>query len=520
MKRKVVWTAIVLSLFSPPLESHAMFNSFQQAARQIRQFPQWVRQVRAFQPALHPTVMRVPGLPPVSLQRASLAEVSRLRDTPSLSFFRNSSFLPKPILTLRDSPYSFHRSFKLRTEPQRAQLPIALTSSPVELDPSAAEALIQREGQSREVQRDEKTPTESVLLLDGPISEADEYLKDHLIQVDESYQKAAFDQIRKLIVDKSTAGLEHAHYVGYLLTRNQNANRVKIIPRLFYQSQSIYQHIHEAYEKGCRLANLSISIDIVRADLSQFSHETLELGRRKLSEPLVEHLAGHLLNVMEALSEEKLSVEGRDQWLAFTFKVLNEDQATFQQLSDSSGLSSYAVEFLKDFKEVAESQIIPEFYALGGDQLEAAIVDHPDMLFVMASGNEGYDLEKRNPFKPVIQDKKYDNVLVVASSDESGALSSFSNYGESTVHLATQGQDVDAMTVYGANRQISGTSFAVPQVVRLIAEMRLIRPSLQPAQIKAILEKTVQKRPELQNRLIWGGLLDEKAALIETTKSL
>ena len=83
-----------------------------------------------------------------------------------------------------------------------------------------------------------------------------------------------------------------------------------------------------------------------------------------------------------------------------------------------------------------------------------------DALFVVAAGNNnGLNLDK-SPLYPASY--KEDNVLTVASTTSTDAISAFSNVGASTVHIAAPGSTIYSTTVDGSYGIMSGTSMSAP----------------------------------------------------------
>ena len=497
MKLKILFSALFMSLLSSQQESHAMIRSMGRFLERAAE------QASVRRAATSAVLRRSPVVSPAHQIPSSQSSIILGASHPTFSIQRFN------LRTLFPGIFTRHFSSTIRLDAQLAQISLVQKDDGPKPKPF--------DGPKPFIELEKKT-FEPVLLLDSPILESNEYIKDYLIHNDSLHRKAAFDHYKTLVSARDIESLEHAHNVSYILTHLDKSSALRIVPRLFLKNDSVYRDIHEAYLSGCRLANLSLSIDIAYADLNQLSADTLRAGREKFSEYLMTHLAGTFFNVVESLSEEKLSVEARDQWLGFFFRSFDEDESVVQSLAETSGLSQYAVSFVNEFKNAAKVKFIPGYQAVSVEKVESAIVDHPDMLFVMAAGNEGYNLDLDNPAIQIIQKKKYPNVLVVASVDSNGALSSFSNYGQSTVHVAAPGNGLEVMTFYGQPRVVSGTSFAVPQVVNLVAKMRLIDSTLNPVEIKQILEKTVRKDPVLQDRLVWNGVIDENAALEEVRR--
>src|SRR5205814_701735 len=81
----------------------------------------------------------------------------------------------------------------------------------------------------------------------------------------------------------------------------------------------------------------------------------------------------------------------------------------------------------------------------------------------------------------------YNSVIAVASINGSGALSSFSDYGATTVDLAAPGEGILSTMPGGGYGYMSGTSMATPHVVGAIALYTSLHPDATAAQIRAAL---------------------------------
>jgi subtilisin family serine protease len=138
-----------------------------------------------------------------------------------------------------------------------------------------------------------------------------------------------------------------------------------------------------------------------------------------------------------------------------------------------------------------------------------AAEEFPDMIFVTAAGNNGTDNDIRHHYP-----SNYDlpNIIAVAAVDGENKLTSFSNYGKERVHLAAPGEDINSLVVGGTKGEKSGTSMATPHVTRVVGIMRYINPELDATEIKEILEATVAKTDELEEKTKFGGyVVPEKA---------
>ncbi|MEM7645985.1 MAG: S8 family peptidase [Pseudomonadota bacterium] len=129
--------------------------------------------------------------------------------------------------------------------------------------------------------------------------------------------------------------------------------------------------------------------------------------------------------------------------------------------------------------------------------------------FVAASGNSRRNTDT-TPFVPSSMD--IPNIIAVGSMSRSGRLSSFSNYGKTTVDVVAPGSSIYS-TYPGSYRSLSGTSMAAPFVAGIVALMLSVNPDLTPEEIRTILTDSCNPARALANRSVCGGYIDAAKAL-------
>jgi subtilisin family serine protease len=131
-------------------------------------------------------------------------------------------------------------------------------------------------------------------------------------------------------------------------------------------------------------------------------------------------------------------------------------------------------------------------------------------LFVASAGNSASNNDAK-PSYPASYNLP--NVISVASSTSSDTLSSFSNYGASTVHVAAPGSNILSTFPGGRFTYMNGTSMASPHVSGIAALMMSQNPALNGTQARQILITSVRKVNGLAGRVSSSGVVNAQQAL-------
>ena len=178
--------------------------------------------------------------------------------------------------------------------------------------------------------------------------------------------------------------------------------------------------------------------------------------------------------------------------------------------SDGSGTTASIIQAIQ-YAEANGAQICN--LSLGSSQNDPALyrtIASSKMLFVVAAGNDGTDLETA-PSYPASYD--LDNLIAVANIRYDGELDPTSSYGAASVDLAAPGSYILSTTPGNTYSYMTGTSMAAPLVSAAAAMVYSAFPKATLADVKDILLASVHKLDCLTGRTATGGMLDLGAAM-------
>lgn len=154
----------------------------------------------------------------------------------------------------------------------------------------------------------------------------------------------------------------------------------------------------------------------------------------------------------------------------------------------------------------------------GGGGFSQALKDAIDranaagILFIAAAGNSATNNDVTASYP---SNYTSDNIIAVASITSTGALSSFSQYGATTVDIGAPGSGIWS-TVPGGRKNsftslyasYNGTSMATPHVTGAAALYKASNPSATAAQIKAAILNSATPTASLAGKCVTGGRLN------------
>ena len=212
-------------------------------------------------------------------------------------------------------------------------------------------------------------------------------------------------------------------------------------------------------------------------------------------------------------AEERLALMVDLQIGEFTeiFEYLDNHHADVVNLSFGVNpriLEQYISEYVGPFDDSTE--LVEESMNDLVEQGRSLVAMSPDMLFVIAAGNDGESNDVNQVFPANINSE---NTITVAATHGDKSLASFSNYGKTTVEIAAPGVAIRSTVPGNEYLSVSGTSQATPFVTRAASMVKDSNFSLTPGQIKKILMETVTKKDFLKGKVVSEGMLNQERAV-------
>lgn len=174
-----------------------------------------------------------------------------------------------------------------------------------------------------------------------------------------------------------------------------------------------------------------------------------------------------------------------------------------------------ALDYFTDLKARHGLNIVATNNSWGGGAFSQALQDaiersnQANIVFVAAAGNSTINTDVTASYPSCYPNA---NVIAVASITNLGALSSFSNYGATTVDLGAPGSSIystiPSKTGAASYASYSGTSMACPHVTGGVALYCATHPGASVATIKAAILGSVVPTPSLAGKCVTGGRLN------------
>lgn len=142
------------------------------------------------------------------------------------------------------------------------------------------------------------------------------------------------------------------------------------------------------------------------------------------------------------------------------------------------------------------------------------VIHQSNMLFVVAAGNTGEELNHENKCYPACY--KEDNLITVAACDAEYNIIEESNYGNDYVDLAAPGDGIGIKLVNGEEVVAEGTSYATALATRIAALIQNRVPfEYNKKDLKQLIINTVTKKESLNGKVNSSGIINMNHAIQE-----
>jgi subtilisin family serine protease len=178
-----------------------------------------------------------------------------------------------------------------------------------------------------------------------------------------------------------------------------------------------------------------------------------------------------------------------------------------------------AVDYFTDLKVRHSLTLAATSNSWGGGGFSQGLYDAIEranaagILFIAAAGNSTYDCDTSTSCYPA--EYANSNLVAVASITSTGDISSFSNFGATTIDIGAPGSGVYSTVPVRSKGKIisgyasySGTSMATPHVSGAAALYAAYHPGATAADIKSAILGSAVPTPSLTGKVVTGGRLN------------
>ncbi|MFZ5842030.1 MAG: S8 family peptidase [Pseudomonadota bacterium] len=178
-----------------------------------------------------------------------------------------------------------------------------------------------------------------------------------------------------------------------------------------------------------------------------------------------------------------------------------------------------AVDYFTDLKTRHNLNLIATSNSWGGGGFSQGLQDaieranNAGILFIAAAGNDAYNCDSGSSCYPA--EYPNNNIIGVASITNTGAMSSFSSYGASTVDICAPGSAIMSTVPKSSKGKVisgyasySGTSMATPHVSGAAALYKSLNPSATHTQVKNAILGSAVATPSCNGKVSSNGRLD------------